>query len=64
MFSLYEHFHCDSESFMNSMNALRRQQVANNLAGDFVVTAIPRAPRGACTFEEFEYMEDPSAVCS
>ena len=62
IFSVYQHGHSDIEACRNAAAALRRDQAAARVAGEFVVTAIPLAPKGACTFEEFEYMSDPYSV--
>lgn len=62
-FTRYEHASGDqAATYAEGMRAMRAQRAAANLAGEFVVTAIPSAPYGACAFEEFEYMEDPQAV--
>ena len=59
----YEHTTGDQDAaYAERMRTLKAQRAAANLAGEFVVTAIPSAPHGACAFEEFEYMEDPQAV--
>jgi hypothetical protein len=62
IFSVYQHGHSDADAVHQAIATLRKHQAALNLAGEFVVTAIPYAPKGACAFEEFEYMEDPYSV--
>ena len=62
VFSRFEHCHSDSEAYLNAVRRYKQEQDSLKLAGPFVVTAIPFAPRGACAFEEFDYMEDPAAV--
>jgi hypothetical protein len=63
IFSLYEHGHSDVDAYINAVWAFKHHQSASNLSGEFIVTAIPYAPKGACAFEELEYMEDPYSVC-
>jgi hypothetical protein len=62
IFSVYRHGHSDIDACRKAVAAFRQHQAALNLAGEFVVTAIPIAPHGATSFEEFEYMEDPYQV--
>ena len=62
IFAVYQHQGSDAEGSLQAVRAFQKEQLARNLAGEFVVTAIPYAPKGACCFEEFEYAVEPYDV--
>lgn len=62
IFAVYAQQPCDADASLQALRAFRKDQLARHLAGEFVVTAIPFAPKGACCFEEFEYVAEPYDV--